>query len=344
VVFALQWQKDYPWSFGERPKKATRGGGWQDDRYTPWIRAVDDIEKVQWIEIRHERYRVRKMKFGFDHLLQFGQDEKTEWQEPRLFRQFEEAWTKEMKRKNVKFCVLDLGTEFDDFQNKQSTRPEFFEKIRDNDFGTVYTEPHNFFSVGEHPQSECGPYFVYLMEVELEPRPRQIDVYIHEPEPAPEEEPGEAKKEHFNEEARHGEVSTTPDDRDEEEQIQPKEEADKAAEAQEEEETTAPDTDKLGLAVETLTSSERKRLGLPIGVKGALITYVEAGSPADGAGLRKGQVIYAIDHRSIKDVADYKDKIEGKDEGDQFSISVWRKRKGEWERDTKMVKLPERET
>jgi len=95
-----------------------------------WIRAVDDIEKVQRIEIRHPRYRYVGVLFSFKHLLEFGQDKTSEFQEPRLFDEFKEAWTKEIACQSVKFCVLDLGKEFPDFQNTKSRRPEFFEKIR----------------------------------------------------------------------------------------------------------------------------------------------------------------------------------------------------------------------
>ncbi|MCD6405994.1 MAG: hypothetical protein J7M19_09220 [Planctomycetes bacterium] len=169
VVFALSWQKEYPWSLGA-PDHV--------DVHTSWIKPVDDIEKVQRIEVRHPRYLMNKRAFDFSHLLKFGQDKNTQWQEPGVFEAFEDAWGKEIKRDGVKFCVLDLGKEFEDFGNRESARAEFFKKVRDEDFGTVYREPHNFFSVGEYPQSECGPYFVYLLELAIERRSGQADVRI----------------------------------------------------------------------------------------------------------------------------------------------------------------------
>lgn len=170
VVFALSWQKEYPWRSGA-PESCSI--------HDSWIRAIDDIEKVKLIEIRHSKYRFVRKPFNFYHLLEFGQDKKSVSQEPHLFEAFESAWHREMRQRNVKFCVLDLGTEFPDFQNKQSTRLDFFAKIRNKDFGTMYTKPANWFSVGQHPQSECGPYFIYLIEIDLERRSGQLDVYIN---------------------------------------------------------------------------------------------------------------------------------------------------------------------
>lgn len=64
----------------------------------------------------------------------------------------------------MNFCVLDLDTKFKDFENKKCRRPEFFEKILREDWGTVYQRPYNWFSRGKRPQSDCGPYFVYILD------------------------------------------------------------------------------------------------------------------------------------------------------------------------------------
>lgn len=177
AVFSLSWQKEYPWRsyFGEHPPREYRKDGGYSVKQS-WIRAVDDIEKVQKIQIHHPKYRFKEISFNFRHLLEFGQDKRSESQEPKLFDKFERAWIKEIKRKDVKFCVLDLGTKFKDFENKKCRRLEFFEKIRNEDWGTVYKKPRNWFSRGEHPQSECGPYFVYLIKIELKRLPKEIEL------------------------------------------------------------------------------------------------------------------------------------------------------------------------
>lgn len=178
VVFALGWQKEYPWHsyFGDHaPRDYRKDGGYSVK--DAWVRAVDDVEKVQRIEIRHPKYNYKKIPFNFKHLLDFGQDNKSSGQAPRIFDAFEKAWIKEIKRKDVKFCVLDLGTKFPDFQKKKSKRPEFFKKIRNKDWGTVYQKPLNWFSVGEHPQSHCGPYFVYVFDdVAIQKRTVEIEL------------------------------------------------------------------------------------------------------------------------------------------------------------------------
>jgi len=179
VVFALSWEKEYPWRFGRpEPKVDKRGNVAFYDVHTSWKRAVDDIEKVREIEIRHSYSKFMRVPFALSHLTEFGQNKRSESQEPRLFKEFEDAWHREMQKPSVKFCVLDLGKEFGDFGNKRSARQEFFDKIRQKDFGTVYREPANWFSVGDHPQSECGPYFVYLLYFDLEPRSGVIDIRL----------------------------------------------------------------------------------------------------------------------------------------------------------------------
>ena len=44
---------------------------------------------------------------------------------------------------------------------------------------------------------------------------------------------------------------------------------------------------------------------------GVVVTAVEPGSPADDAGLRRGDVILEIGNRRVRDVADYKKAVAG---------------------------------
>ncbi len=179
VVFALSWEKQYPWRFGSpEPKVDKRGNVTFYDAHTSWKRAVDDIEKIREISIRHPDFKFLRFPFSFSHLTEFGQNKRNQSQQPRLFEEFETAWHREIQNPGVKFCVLDLGRGFGDFGNTRSTRQEFFDKIRQKDFGTVYRVPANWFSVGEHPQSECGPYLVYLLHFDLERRTGLIDIRL----------------------------------------------------------------------------------------------------------------------------------------------------------------------
>ena len=56
---------------------------------------------------------------------------------------------------------------------------------------------------------------------------------------------------------------------------------------------------KLGLALQTLTPDVAASLGIERGTKGAVITDVVAGSPAEQAGLRPGDVIVEVDRRPV---------------------------------------------
>jgi S1-C subfamily serine protease len=59
------------------------------------------------------------------------------------------------------------------------------------------------------------------------------------------------------------------------------------------------DSGKIGLGLQTLTPDIADSLGLPKGVKGAVISDVAAGSPAERAGLKEGEVIVEVDRKSI---------------------------------------------
>ena len=167
AVFALSWRKTFPWDTG-RPQNR--------NVHTAWTRAIDDIEKVQHVEIRHARYRQQRVPLNFSQLTEVGQDKTRATQVDEVHETFRNAWQSEMRRETAKFCVLNLGTSFPDYQNPSCSREEFFQAVRAKTYGSIYTEPSHFFSRGEHPQSECGPYFVYLFEFEMDPVAQQIEV------------------------------------------------------------------------------------------------------------------------------------------------------------------------
>jgi len=360
VVFALSWEKEYPWRFGRpEPKVDKRGNVTFYDVHTSWKRAVDDIEKVREIEIRHPDYKYVRVPFDFSQLTEFGQNKRSESQEPRLFEEFENAWHREMKKPGVKFCVLDLGKDFEDFGNKRSTRPEFFEKIREKDFGTVYREPSNWFSVGEHPQSECGPYFVYLLQVDLERRSGQIDVNIQSSQERQREERQDRgdrrieREDRFEDSRNRDREESDRQARIDGEQRREREEAERKAREEEKQRKVEKEREErqmawrsmaenhpLGIAGETLSSSRRKELGLFVGVSGVVIEYVKPYSAADNAKLRPGMVIESVTHRVVSNTSDLDAKLEGKKSGDQFLIGVWRKKGSTWERATFNVTLP----
>jgi serine protease Do len=56
---------------------------------------------------------------------------------------------------------------------------------------------------------------------------------------------------------------------------------------------------KIGMALQTLTPDVAASLGMERGTKGAVVTDVLAGSPAEKAGLRPGDAIVEVDRRPV---------------------------------------------
>ncbi len=65
----------------------------------------------------------------------------------------------------------------------------------------------------------------------------------------------------------------------------------------------------LGFNLQELTPELAERFGLEPDFKGIIITAVEPGSPAEKAGLQKGDIILEIDSWKIKNIEDYYDAI-----------------------------------
>ena len=156
AIFALSWQKEYPWRAG-----------------------LDEIEKVQTIEFRHPRYQFAQQECSFGRFLEVGQDKTTRMQDPKIFEAFEKAWAKEIDRPGVIFCLLELGTKFKVYENKSLDSEEFFQKIRDKDFGKVYAARRNMFTKGDAPQSLCGPYFIYPVSAVLQKKEATINIKVN---------------------------------------------------------------------------------------------------------------------------------------------------------------------
>ena len=370
VVFALSWQKEYPWRFGRpEPKVDERGNVEYYNIHSSWERAVDDIEKVRWIETGHPNFIVARIPFDFNHLTEFGQDKTSEGQDPRLFRAFEEAWHIEMRKPGVKFCVLNIGHGFSDFGNKQSTRREFFDRIKAKDFGRVYFEPMNMMSPDEDRPSVAGPYFVYQLRVELQRRTGEVDINVRPPR---EEQETEKPRDQGAESRR---VVSEPDTggivEAEKSAEKPASEAQEGAEReqarrlelereQHERDAKAAAVNRLDVATRDYNKEKREEvnrdMGMPMGIVGAVISYVDPSSPAYKAGLREGMIVTSVKWRHSKGIsnitpssAEYFDEImKNRKSGESIELSIWRKsegnnikeghagseQKGKWYRDT----------
>lgn len=79
----------------------------------------------------------------------------------------------------------------------------------------------------------------------------------------------------------------------------------------------------LGVQIESLSDDNAKALGLP-NANGALVTGVIAGSPAEKAGIKRGDVILKINGQVIKDNRELARKIAALDIGQTATFTIWR--------------------
>jgi serine protease Do len=79
----------------------------------------------------------------------------------------------------------------------------------------------------------------------------------------------------------------------------------------------------LGLSVQQVTPPIAASLGLE-SANGVIVTSVKRDSPADEAGLRRGDVIREIDRRQIKNLSDYQAAIKEVEKGDAVLLLVQR--------------------
>jgi serine protease Do len=73
---------------------------------------------------------------------------------------------------------------------------------------------------------------------------------------------------------------------------------------------TAPAKARLGIAVRPLAPEDREQLGLGPDVSGVLVASVEADSPAAEKGIRPGDIITAIDGRTVTSAEDLREAVE----------------------------------
>jgi serine protease Do len=85
-------------------------------------------------------------------------------------------------------------------------------------------------------------------------------------------------------------------------------------------------TRRLGVQIDTLTPQLATYFGA---TRGALVTSVDEGSAAEKAGLKAGDVITAIDGRTIEDTADIQRALRGAGGGAEVTIDILRDRKSQ---------------
>jgi len=106
----------------------------------------------------------------------------------------------------------------------------------------------------------------------------------------------------------------------------------------------------LGVYLQPMDEELANSFGLKE-VKGALVSKVNPGSPAEKAGIQEGDVILRFDGSDIKDAQDLQMKVAGTPVGKKVSIVVWRDKKeitlslitGEMPSDEELAKAEEKE-
>ncbi len=79
----------------------------------------------------------------------------------------------------------------------------------------------------------------------------------------------------------------------------------------------------LGVTIQPVTSDIARSLGLQH-VQGALVNNVQAGSPADKAGVRRGDVITAVNGHAVKDSNELRNEVASEQPGSRVQLSLLR--------------------
>lgn len=80
----------------------------------------------------------------------------------------------------------------------------------------------------------------------------------------------------------------------------------------------------IGVAPETLTPKIAEQLSLPLDLKGALVTMVTRNMPADKAGIKRGDVITAIDNNPVISGSDMRRAIGESKPGSKVKVTIMR--------------------
>ena len=84
----------------------------------------------------------------------------------------------------------------------------------------------------------------------------------------------------------------------------------------------------LGVGLIELTPELRTHFGVPEDA-GAMVAKVEAGSPAEKAGIKVGDILTSVDGKDIQSTWDVMAKVRRFDEGQQVPVEIWRNDKAQ---------------
>ena len=78
-----------------------------------------------------------------------------------------------------------------------------------------------------------------------------------------------------------------------------------------------------GVGLENLNADLREQLQLPSDVKGVVVTNVQPGSPADNAGISRGDVIQEVNRKPVQSADDVKRELGNVPNGKDAMVLVW---------------------
>jgi len=78
-----------------------------------------------------------------------------------------------------------------------------------------------------------------------------------------------------------------------------------------------------GLGLSDVTPDLRQQLQAPSDVTGALVGSVQPGSPADNAGLQRGDIILQVNRKPVKSAADASQDLKSIPSGQDALVLVW---------------------
>ncbi|HKF20828.1 MAG TPA: DegQ family serine endoprotease [Candidatus Angelobacter sp.] len=78
-----------------------------------------------------------------------------------------------------------------------------------------------------------------------------------------------------------------------------------------------------GLGLMEIDPDAREQLQLPANVRGVVVTNVQPGSPADNAGISRGDVITEVNRKDVQSVSDVQRELGGVADGQDALVLVW---------------------
>ncbi|HWX55055.1 MAG TPA: Do family serine endopeptidase [Verrucomicrobiae bacterium] len=78
-----------------------------------------------------------------------------------------------------------------------------------------------------------------------------------------------------------------------------------------------------GLGLANITPEIREQVHAPGDIHGALVANVQAGSPADNAGISRGDIILEVNRHKVESSADVRRELEGVPKGQDALVLVW---------------------